>query len=130
MVKLGTVSPDPLIKLALVAGAIGLAYYAYKQASGAAGAVARQLGEVADAVIVGTNPANPENYVNRAVSAVGSAIVSDTGPGRNADNSWTVGAWAYDVLHPGWSTDAIAGTSPGAAPIQADYSQLANLGAP
>lgn len=130
MVKLGTVSPDLLIKLALVAGAIGLAYYAYKQASGAASAVAHQLGEVADSVITGTNPVNPQNYVNRAVTSLGSAIVSDTGPGRNADNSWTVGAWAYDVLHPGWATDAIVGTAPGAAPIQSDYSQLANLGAP
>ena len=43
MVKLGTVSPDLLIKLALVAGAIGLAWYAYKQASGAAGQTPRDL---------------------------------------------------------------------------------------
>ena len=55
MLKLGTVSPDLLIKLALVAGAIGLAWYAYKQASGAAGQTLRDLkdsaAQVADEVI-------------------------------------------------------------------------------
>lgn len=129
--KLGTVSPDLLIKLALVAGAIGLAWYAYRRtvdgARAAADAVIHDLGQVADAVAVGTNPANPENYINRAAVSVGTAVVSETGPGRNADGSWTPGAWAYDVFHPGWALNATAGTTSGGTPIQASkYDAMGN----
>ena len=130
MLKLGTVSPDLLIKLALVAGAIGLAYYAYKQASAAAGAVAHQVGAVADAIITGTNPVNPENFANRAVSAVGSAIVSNTGPGRSADGSWSPGAWVFDVTHPKWDAQNTApnNTAPGAQAVYVDA--MGNFGTP
>lgn len=151
--KIAPVSADLVIKLALIAGGIGLAWYVYKRTAGAALAAGTRAievaGEVADAVIVGTNPINPANWVNRGVSAAGGAIVSDTGPGRNADGSWNPGAWLFDITHPGWMNRALAPspatTTPSTwgreartmAPLfndqtdeVVDQSQLANLGAP
>lgn len=117
--KLAPISTDLLIKLALVAGGIGLAWYVYRQTAGRAAALAESaaqtIGEVADAVIVGTNPVNPNNWANQAVTAAGSLVVSDTGPGRNADGSWTLGGAIFDLLNPGWAQNAVA-PSP-AAPL-------------
>lgn len=47
------------------------------------------------------NPANRENVVNRAVTAVAENFVStdDKAPGRNADGSWTVGGYLYDLFN-------------------------------
>lgn len=137
--KVGPVSADLLLKLALLAAGVGLAVYVYRRtvgaASAAAVAIAQQAGEVYDAVIVGVNPANPSNWVNQAVTAAGSAVLSDTAPGRNADGSWTVGGWLYDVTH----ADPVrqAGTGSGQAAVfdpvsnePTDWSQLSSLGAP
>lgn len=113
-----------LLQLALLAAGVGLVWYLYRQTagklSGAAAAVSETVGdlvdaagEVADAVIVGVNPSDPGNWVNQGATAVGSALVSDTGPGRNADGSWTVGGWLYDLANPGWS-DNLSGPAPAA----------------
>lgn len=60
--------------------------------------VARKAGQGA------FNPASPNNVVYGGVNAIGGALVTDPeGPGKNADGSWTLGGWAYDVLHPGWA---------------------------
>ena len=138
--KFAPVSADLLVKLALLAAGVGLAVYLVRRATGA---VSEGIGkaltsasdlvtDVADSVIVGTNPVNPANYANRAVTAIGSAVVSDTGPGRNADGSFTVGGWLYDITH----ADPVRnGPASGQTPIfnphteETDYSQLANLGA-
>jgi hypothetical protein len=109
--KVAPVSADLLIRLALVAAGLGLAYYAWRKASGvvedafstALDAASTAAGNVADAIIVGTNPVNPDNWANRAATAIGDTLVSDTGPGRNADGSWTLGGAAFDLLNPGWS---------------------------
>lgn len=102
--KIAAVSADLLIKLAIGAAVIGGAVYLLRKAStsvsDAFAGVSEAVSDVADSVIVGINPANSENIVNRGVNAIGGAIVSDTGPGRNADSSWTVGGWLYDVTHP------------------------------
>lgn len=45
------------------------------------------------------NPASVDNVVYGGANAVGGALVSDTGPGRNADGSWSLGAFVYDVFH-------------------------------
>lgn len=45
------------------------------------------------------NPASRDNLAYQGVNAIGDALVSDTGPGRYADGSWSLGAWAYDVTH-------------------------------
>ena len=103
------ISADLAVKLAIGAAAAGLVWVAYRRAQDAAisiaqaAAEARQVaGRVADAVIVGVNPANPDNFVNRAVTAAGSAVVSETGPGRNADGSWTFGGALFDLANWGW----------------------------
>ena len=118
--KLSPISADLVVKLALGAAAIGLLYVVYQRTVGAAGkaaaAAAAQAGRVADAVIVGVNPANPGNWVNQAAIATGSAIVGDTGPGRNADRSWTVGGWLYDVTHPDFARGAAGGNN-GQTPV-------------
>lgn len=102
--KFAPISADLLLKLALIAGGIGLAVYLVRRASGAvSGAVDTVVAgaqQVADAVITGVNPTNPQNWAYSGSNAVGAAVVSDTGPGRNADGSWTVGGWLYDVTHP------------------------------
>lgn len=101
--KFAPVSADLLIKLALIAGAVGLAVYVVRRSqaavSGAVDQLVDQAGAVADAVIVGMNPHDPGNWVNQGVSKVGGALVSHEGPGRNGDGSWTVGAWLYDLTH-------------------------------
>lgn len=139
MVRIGPLSPELVLRLALIAAGVGLAVYLYRRTAGAAAAVADQVAEVADAVIVGVNPANPGNWVNQAVTSAGSAVVSDTGPGRNADGSWSLGGALYDLTHWGWADElttpsptSSAGTVSGGTPmlIPTDYSQLANLGAP
>lgn len=88
--KIQPISADMLIKLGLgvaVLGAIGLALWKIKSA--------------VPAVVEAINPADPNNLINRGVGAVGGAIVSDpTGPGKNADGSWSLGGWLYDVTHP------------------------------
>lgn len=139
MIRIGPLSPELVTRLALVAAGLGVAWYLYRRATEAAGAVADQVSQVADAVIVGVNPANPDNWVNQAVSAAGSAIVSDDGPGRNADGSWSLGGALFDMTHWGWadqvtapSPASSAGTVAGGTPmlIPTDYTQLSNLGAP
>lgn len=109
--KVAPVSADLLIKLALAAAAVGVVYYAWRKISAPVGNVLDGLGNVADATIAAINPADPENLVNRAVTAVGGAIVSNPeGPGKNADGSWTLGGFIYDVTHPE-VTAQIKGTS-------------------
>lgn len=99
--KIAPVSADLLIKAALVLAGVGLVYWGYKKATGAAINALDGLGNVADEVITAVNPADANNLVNRAVTAVGSAIVTNPeGPGKNADGSWTLGGFIYDFTHP------------------------------
>ncbi|MDZ7939265.1 MAG: hypothetical protein U5M53_13725 [Rhodoferax sp.] len=90
--KASAVSGDLLVKIALGAAVLGVGYFALRKVTGAAGGAAA-------ATVDAINPASNTNLVNRAVTAVGGAIVSDTGPGRNADGSWTLGGWLYDITH-------------------------------
>lgn len=100
--KVAAPSADLLIKLALLAGGIGAAWYLYKQASQKLNGVTNTIenvyqsvadtaNEVADAVIVGTNPANPENWINRAATAGVNAI---------AGNEQSIGGRIYDWFNP------------------------------
>lgn len=46
------------------------------------------------------NPLSPENAAYASITAVGGALVTEPdGPGKNADGSWSLGGWWYDVLH-------------------------------
>lgn len=59
------------------------------------------------------NPASPNNLAYSAVNAIGGELAGTNG--RNADGSWTLGGWFYDVTHPGW---AEAATAPTPAPVE------------
>lgn len=98
--KVAPVSADLLIKLALIAGGVGLAWYAYTQiktglenVTAGAGKAARQ---VADATITAVNPASEGNLVNRGVSGLGGWI--------SGNDNWNLGGWIYDITHPNTPT--------------------------
>ena len=92
--KVAPVSADLLIKLGLVAAA-GVALLLLLRKVQSSLPSADSIAAAAQYV----NPASNQNVVNQGVSAVGGALVSDTGPGRNADGSWTLGGWLYDITH-------------------------------
>lgn len=55
------------------------------------------LQTVGDAV----DPTNPDNIAASGINKVGGILVTEPdGNGKSADGSWSLGAWAYDVLHP------------------------------
>lgn len=93
-------SGDMAVKLGLgvaVLGAVGLIMWKIKSA--------------APAALAAVNPADPNNLANKGVNAVGGAIVtSPTGPGKNADGSWSLGGFLYDVFNPG-TAQAVADMS-------------------
>ena len=94
------VSGDMLIKLALGAAVAGALYLVWRKASDLGTDVATAAVEVADAVATGINPVNPQNIVNRGVTAAGGAVfTSPTAPGKNADGSWSLGGAIYDATH-------------------------------
>lgn len=130
--KVAAVSADLLIKLALVAGGIGLAWYALGRLQTGLAAAAKGAGQavtqVADAVIVGVSPSNPENIVNRGFTGLGDLIVSDTGPGRNANGSWTFGGFVYDVLHKDPLQVTSAPKLPASLTLEPDYYDVPTLG--
>ena len=93
-------SGDMAVKLGLgvaVLGAVGLIMWKIKSA--------------APAVVAAINPADPNNLANQGVNAVGGAMVSSpTGPGKNADGSWSLGGFLFDILNPG-TAQAVADMS-------------------
>lgn len=90
--RVAPVSGDMLVKLALGAAAVGaIGWLLYTQRG-----LLRKL-----------NPADPENVAYQTANQVGSSIVtSPTGPGKNADGSWSLGGFLFDVLNPG-TADAV-----------------------
>jgi hypothetical protein len=102
--KIGAISGDMAVKLGLGAVAVlALAYVAYK-ATNAASAATEWASTHLD-------PTDPNNVAYSTVNTWGGAVVTDpTGPGKNADGSWTLGGWLYDVTHPS-TTAAIANLS-------------------
>lgn len=74
-------------------GLLILGFFAWRAAKAAPQAIA----DAAQAV----NPLNHDNAFSTGVNAVGGALVTDpTGPGKNADGSWTLGGWFYDTFNP------------------------------
>lgn len=81
--------------LALVA--VGVGGYLLWRGSRAAGSVVDAAKSAAWAI----NPLNDDNVFAESVNRLGAGLVSDpAGPGKNADGSWTLGGWFYDVTHP------------------------------
>jgi hypothetical protein len=78
-------------------GAVAAVYLATR----ATRAAVDLAGDAASAVGNAVNPLNNQNVFYSGVNAIGGAIVDkDNGPGRNADGSWTLGGWLYDITHP------------------------------
>ena len=136
--KIAPVSADLLIKLALVALAAGLVVYGLRRAGAAAAGLAPTIPDLPEAY----NPASVNNVIYGGVNAVGGALVSDTGPGRNADGSWNLGAFVYDITHKDpvgprvtgkpWGAEGRARVSqPIAAPVDPfiDFSQTSSWNA-
>lgn len=62
---------------------------------------ARAAVDAAGTVGQAINPVNPNNVFYGGVNAVGGALVTEPdGPGKNADGSWTLGGWIFDITHP------------------------------
>jgi hypothetical protein len=134
--KTTPISGDMLVKLGIAAAAVGAVYFAWRKVSGAAGDAIDGIGQAASAaggaILTGINPGNADNLVNKTVTAIGSAVVtSPDGAGKNADGSWTVGGWLFDVTHPGWQTAINAPVPPKVTPkaapmIASQYDALGN----
>lgn len=88
--KVGAVSGDLVVKLALGLAVAGALWYVYRKASGA-------LPGALDYI----NPMSDQNAAYQGTNAVLDSLVSDDGPGRNADGSITLGGWLYDIWNPG-----------------------------
>lgn len=91
--KVAPISGDLVVKLALGAAVIGVLYYATTRLQAALPSVQ----QVKDAL----DPTSDKNLAYTGVNALGNAVAS-TDPdaaGRNADGSWTLGGWLYDVTH-------------------------------
>ena len=95
--KVAPVSADLLVKLAMLAGGVALAWYLVKRAQGAVAsateAASKALSQAVDSVVAGVNPASQSNYVYTGINNLGGSL---TGQGSN----FTVGGWLYDVTHP------------------------------
>ncbi len=88
--KVAPVSADLLIKVALVAAAAGAIWFVYRKA-------AANLPDL----ITAFDPTSDQNLAYKGTNAVLDAVISEDGPGRNADGSITAGGWAFDILNPG-----------------------------
>lgn len=87
--KVGAISGDMAVKLVL-GGVVLLG----------AGYVLWKLKNLAIGAVPLIDPTSPDNVAYHTANAVGGSLVSDpAGPGKNADGSWTVGAWIYDMTH-------------------------------
>jgi hypothetical protein len=85
--------------IAVGAGVVAVVLYL------SAGAAKKAAGAAANAM----NPVNPNNVFATAVNSIGGVLVSDPqGNGKNADGSWTLGGWLYDVTHGGGAQSAAA----------------------
>ncbi len=93
-------------------GAVGyVAWRSYRGGADALGAVGNTLSGAASTVGSWVNPVADTNLAYRGVNAVGGAIAGPTGAGSNADGSWTLGGWLFDVTNPTIAAkrDAVAG---------------------
>lgn len=82
-------------------GALAAIYLIKSAASAAKDGAAEVVGAVGQAI----NPTSDKNVVYSGINAVGNVLATDpTSPGRNADGSWTLGGWIYDMTH----KDAVA----------------------
>ncbi len=104
--RVAPVSADLLIKLALGALLVGGAVWAVRRAasagSDAAAALASGAWANAKDAAWGLSPTNQNNVIYQTANGIGGAIVTaPDGAGKNADGSWTLGGFVYDIFNPG-----------------------------
>lgn len=88
------VSGDLMVKLGVGAVLLVLGYVAVRKVGGVATAAA-------GAVLEGINPASTNNVIYRGTNWIGNNVVTNPeGPGKNADGSWSLGGFLYDITHP------------------------------
>lgn len=134
--KVAPVSGDLIVKLgigAVLFGGLAMLIYTWKsQASAAAGAAANAVGNAMDAV----NPSSADNLVYSSYNNFAGAILPDSGPGRNADGSWSLGGFLYDITHPITAIAVSNATNPTPigggrttqiTPIGPQYDQMGNV---
>lgn len=79
--------------IAILGGIAALtAIYLARQAAVGGAAILQTVGDAVD-------PTNPNNIAASGINKVGAIIVTSDN-GRNADGTWTLGGWIYDVTHP------------------------------
>lgn len=118
------ISGDLAVKLGLGVVGLGVAWYVLHKLKSAAIAAAPLL-----------NPTDPRNLAYSSVNAAGAALVTaPDGAGKNADGSWTLGGFLYDVTHPNTSQqikDMATGSPPPAvqygAPATPMYDAMGNV---
>lgn len=92
--KIAAISGDMAIKLALGVAVLGVAAYVAYKAKNAASDAAAWASDHLD-------PTSANNVAYSTVNAWGGAVVSDpNGPGKNADGSWSLGGYLFDVFNP------------------------------
>lgn len=103
--RVSAVSGDLLVKLGLSAVVLG----------GVAWVIWRNR-ELLDKI----NPASRENVAYQTANQVGGALVTNPdGPGKNADGSWSLGGFIFDILNPG-TVDAVRSMSKPANSAEVD----------
>lgn len=110
--KIAPVSGDLVVKLALGLAAAGALWYVYKKASGALPGALNYV-----------NPMSDQNLAYQGSNLVLDSLVSEDGPGRNADGSITAGGWWYDIWNPGTNArirEMLKGTPKAPAPNTAN----------
>lgn len=91
--KVGAISGDLLVKISLGVVLLGGAAFVLWQ-------LKNKISTGSETLVGALNPVNPGNIVAGGVNAVGGAIAAPGGAGTNADGSWTLGGWLFDVFNP------------------------------
>lgn len=99
--KIAPVSGDLIVKLAIVGAAVAAVWFVVRRASNAGGQLVDAIGSTVSNAVDAVNPTNPENVAYHTANVIGGELAGDNpdAPGRNADGSWSLGAWLYDVTH-------------------------------
>ncbi|HEX7890291.1 MAG TPA: hypothetical protein VF522_13100 [Ramlibacter sp.] len=99
--KLQPISGDLVVKLAVGAALVGVAWYGLRAMRETFGDAFDGAAEWADNLAHTTlNPLSTDNAAYTGINRVGGALVTaPDGPGKNADGSWSLGGWLYDVTH-------------------------------
>lgn len=99
--KIQPVSADLLIKVGLGLLVVGVVVYAGRKVASVGGNILDGTIRTAADVLNKVNPTSAENVAYQTANIVGGEMVGPEpdAPGKNADGSWSLGGWIYDVTH-------------------------------